>query len=165
MKRGLVAAALIFLAAALVFLNQGLNKSAVPEHEEQEQSQQTPRQPSTPVDPNAILPPEETDGDPATAKHHIQVGWVYDADSQQRPETLAGPIQAIRDYVKQSGGTVSAEIVDLDVPLEDRSPAAQAVTDMGLHVDNQYMYGGNISSAPFPTDQIMHALDGAIKKK
>jgi len=165
MKRGFVAAGVIFLAAALVFLNQGLKKSAIPEHDDHEQAPQTQKLPSTPVDPKAVMPPEETDGDPATAKHHITVGWIYDEDNQQKPETLAVPIQAIRDYVKQSGGTVSAIIVDLDVPIEDRSPAAQGVTDLGLHVDDDYLYGGNLSSSPLPPDQIMRALDGAIKKK
>ena len=59
------------------------------------------------------------------------------------------PLQAIRDYVKQSGGTVSAEIVDLDVPVEDRTPAAQAVTSLGIRMDGHPLFGGNVSELRF----------------
>lgn len=167
MNRLLIIAGLILLATALVFLNQGVRKSAVPDHDDDEKPAQTQSQaqkpPLTPADPEAVLPPEETVGNPATAKHHIAAGWVYDDENQQKPETLAVPIQAIRDYVNQSEGAVSAEIVDLDVPAEDRSPAAQGVMDLGIHVDGQYLYGGNLSGAPISPGQIMQALDGAIR--
>jgi hypothetical protein len=167
MKRGLIVAGLVLLAAALVFFNQGLKKSAVSDEDEKpaQAQSQAQKMPSTPVDLKAILPPEETVGNPATAKHHIQVGWVYEEAYYRYPESLVTPIQAVRDFVKNSGGTVSAEIVDIDVPLEDRSPAARAVTDLGLHVDDQYLYGGNLSATPLPPEQIMQALNSAINKK
>lgn len=165
MKRGLVVAGLILLAAALVFLNQGLKKSAVPDHDEDQQAQQTQKLPSIPSDPNMVLTPEETVGNPATAKHHIEAGWVYDERNQQKLETLAIPIQAIRDYVKQSGGAMSAEIVNLDVPVEDRSPAAQAVTGLGIQVDGQSLFAGNLSNAPPSPEAVAGQLKGAINTK
>lgn len=167
MKRGLLVVGLILLAVALVFLNQGLKKSAVPDRDEDEKAPeaQTQKLPSTPVDLKAALPPEETVGDPATAKHHIEVGWVYNAAYYQHSEALAVPIQAIRDFVKNNSGTVSAEIVDLDVPIEDRSPAARGVTALGIQVDGQTLYGGNLSAAPVSQETIFGALNGAINKK
>ncbi len=169
MNRSILIAGLIFLGAALVFFNQGIKKSAVSDHDEDAQTQQSqaqkPPTKTTPVAPNAVLPPEDTVGDPATAKHHIEVGWVYDDENQSKPETLAVPIQAIRDYVGRSSGAVSAEIVNLDVPAADRSPAARAVTDLGVRVDGQYLYGGNLSGTPLSSEGIMSALDGAVGKK
>jgi len=169
MKRGIVVVGLIFLAAALVFLNQGLKKSAVSDHDEDEQAQKTQQTQkaqkplSTPGDPKAVLPPEETLGNTASAKHHIEVGWVYDEANQQKPETLTIPIQAIRDYVRRSGTSVSAEIVNQDIPMEDRSPAAQAVTGLGIRVDGRSLYGGNLSEVPIQEGMIIEQLNRATK--
>ena len=166
MKRWLVVAAVLVLAAALVFFNQGLKKIAPPDQDEDEQAQQTQKPPPTapPVaaDPNAVLPPEETVNDPARAKHHVEVGWVYDEGSQRKPETLGGSIQAVRDFAKKSGGGVSAEIVDLDVPLKDRSPAARTVTDLGIKVDGRTLYRGNLSGMKGAPEIVYGALTGSI---
>lgn len=168
MKRLLVLGGLIFLAAALVFLNQGLKKLAVPDRDEGEQAQQSKaaqKAPAAPpTDPRAVLAAEETVGDPAKASHRIQAGWVYDENNQQKPETLAAPIQSIRDYVRKSGGIVSAEIVNLDVPVEDRAPAAQAVTELGVSVDGQPVSTGNLSSVPFPDNELLKALEAPAKR-
>lgn len=165
MNRLLVIAGLIFLAAALVFLNQGVKKSAVSDHDEDEQAQKTQKPPSTPGDPAAVLPPEETVGDPATARHHIEAGWVYDEANQLKPETLTVPIQKIREYVSKSAGIASAEIVNLDVPVEDRTPAAQAVTALGVRVDGHPISTENLSRVPFPSDHLIEALQAPTKKK
>ena len=170
MKRLLVIVGLIFLGGALVFLNQGVRKSAVSDKDEDEQAQQakapaTPKAPAAPTDPNSVLPAEETVGDPAPARHHIQVGWVYDASNQQKPEVLTVPIQAIRDYVNRSGGMATAEIVDLDVPMEDRSPAARAVTDLGIRVDGRSILTPDISKMQFPPDEMAQMIEAAIRSE
>jgi len=165
MKRGLVVAGLIFLAAALVFLNQGLKKSAVSDHEEHEEAQQTQQLPSSPDNPTAVLLPEETIGNPATAKHHIEAGWVYNEANQMKPEMLTVPIHAIREFVNRSGASVSAEIVNLDVPVEDRSPTARAVTGLGMRVDGRPIYGANLSDVPVPEGTIIVRLNDEINKK
>ncbi len=164
MKRWLVFAGIIVLAAALVFFNQGLKKSAAPDEDEQAPQTQTQKPAPAPatVDPNSVLPPEETAGNPATAKHHIEVGWVYDEGSQLKPETLNDSIQAVRDFVRQSAGVASAEIVDLDVPREDRSPAARTVTNLGIKMDGQSLYSGNLSEMPGGAKIVYGALTGAI---
>ena len=90
MKRLLIIVGLVLLGGALVFLNQGVRKSAVPDKDDDEQAQQskaqpTPETPSTPADPNSVLPAEETVGDSPAVKHRIQVGWVYsEANSRSR---------------------------------------------------------------------------------
>ena len=168
MKRLLIIVGLVLLGGALVFLNQGVRKSAVPDKDEDEQAQQskaTPETAITPADPNSILPAEETVGDSPAVKHRIQVGWVYSEANQQKPETLTMPLQAVRDYVKQSGGTVSAEIVDLDVPVEDRTPAAQAVTSLGIRMDGHPIFGSNVSELPFPPSQLARILQGATGRR
>ena len=41
-------------------------------------------------------PPDETVGDPAKARHHIQIGWSYDEANQKNPAMLTGPIEAVQ---------------------------------------------------------------------
>ena len=103
--------------------------------------------------------------DPASAKHHIEVGWVYNEANQQKPELLNTPLQTIRDYITRSGQSVSAEIVNLDVPVEDRSLAAQAVTHLGVRVDGRSLFGGNLSDTPSSPTMIASQLNTAITKK
>lgn len=162
-KRMFLVVGVLCLGMILVFLNQGLKKSAAPDVDEDEQAQQSKAAkppPPAPIDPKTVLAPEETVGDPAKARHHIQVGWMYDENNQKKPETLAVPLQTVRDYVQKSGGIASAEIVNLDIPIADRTPAAQAVTGLGISVDGHPVSRGNPSSTPFPSDQIIGALSG-----
>ena len=86
---------------------------------------------------------------------------MYDEANQAKPETLTVPLQTIRDYVQQSGGTASAEIVDLDVPAEDRSPAAQGVTELGVMVDGKPLIA--MSDNPNSPQQITQMLSAAAK--
>jgi len=162
MKRVLVVAGLVFLAVALVFLNQGLKKSAQPDHDDEQAQQQTQKPPAATADPRAALPPEETFGNPTTAKHHILVGWVYDEANQLKPETLSASLQMIREYVKHTEG-VSAEVVNMDIPTADRSPAAQTVTALGITVDGKPLYKGNVSNMQGGPRIIPGALMSAIK--
>ena len=167
MKRGLLIAGLIFLGSVLVFLNQGLKKSAMSDHDENEkrQSSQAQKTPSTPSDPKSVLPSEETVGEALAGQHRITAGWVYDEANQQKPETLTVPIQTIHELVGRSAGIASAEIVNLDVPVEDRTPAAQAVTDLGVRVDGQPLSEGNLSDAPLSRDLLIEALQRPVPKK
>lgn len=169
-KRILLVVGVIFLGAILVFLNQGLKKSAAPDVDEDEQAQQskaaaakTPP-PPPPIDPKTVLAADETVGNPAKAIHRIQAGWVYDEDNQKKPETLAIAIQRIHYYVEKSGGIASAEIVDLDVPAEDRTPAAQGVTKLGISVDGVPVSSGNLSGEPFPDESLLRALKEPPKR-
>ncbi len=167
MNRFLVIAGLVILGSVVVFLGRGVNQNAVPERGEDDPppQSQTKTLPKTPLAPTAVPTPaagpdpsEETVGDPATAKRHLLVGWVYDEANEVKPETLTVPLQAVRDYVRKSGGAASAEIVNLDVPKEDRSPAAQAVTDLGVSLDGQTLTDGNLSNAPGAVEVALKAV-------
>ena len=164
MKRWLAVVGVVILTAALVFLNQGMKKGAVLDHDEDEAPAQSQKA-ATIIDPRAVLPAEETVGDPKTATHHIELGWVYANNYYRYPESLNVPMEAIHDYVQNSNGTVSAEIVDLDVPLEDRSPLARSVTDLGMKADGQILYSSNPSDSASSVNQITQGLDGVIKKR
>ena len=167
-KRILLVVGVIFLGAILVFLNQGLKKSAAPDVDEDEQAQQSKavavKTPPPPIDPKTVLAADETVGNPAKAIHRIQAGWVYDENNQKKPETLAIAIQRIHYYVEKSGGIASAEIVDLDVPAEDRTPAAQGVTKLGISVDGVPVSSGNLSGEPFPDESLLRALKEPPKR-
>lgn len=167
MKRVFLIVGLVLLGGALVFFNQGVKKSATPDHDEDGNAPQAQAQksPSAPGASSAALPPEEAVGDPATATHHITVGWVYDEMNQQKPETLTVPIEMVRDLVGQSAGIASAEIVNLDIPVEDRSPAAQAVTELGVRVDGNPLSEGNLSETPFSRDRMISTLQEPVKRK
>ena len=176
MNRVFVIIGLVILAVGLVYLNQGISKTAPTEdaveqaQQKQQQAQSDAQQKAiaarvTPSGPETALPSEETVGNPQTAKHHIQVGWIYDDVNLKNPEALVLPLQTIRDFVKQQGGTVSAEIVDLDVPNEDRSPAARAVTDLGIRFDDLYAFNNNFTGQVMPQGEITEMLTMQMKEK
>lgn len=167
MNRLFVIAGLVILVVALVFINQGINKAGRPDHDDDDASppaaQSAPAKTPVKLPPTATndLPAEQTVGNPATAKHKITVGWSYNEANQQKPETLAGPIKAIQDYAQKTGGSVSAVIVNTDVPASDRSPAAQAVTGDGVFVDGKPIVQGDVSKAP--SQQVLGAVQAATK--
>ena len=164
---------------ALMFLSQGIKKAAPTDEDLQKQAQeesQTANQKAAPPAPSPkpvaptkpglltpTLPAEETVGNPALAKHHIQVGWVYDEANQANPNTLTVPLEAVRDFVQRSGGAVSSEIVNLDVPAVDRTAAAQSVTELGMTVDGKPVVTENLSDKPFSSQQITQMLAAASK--
>jgi hypothetical protein len=169
MNRLFVIAGLAILIVALVFLNQGIKKTglsdddAAPPPASAAQSAPAPKTaPGPPASPApAGLPAEQTVGNPATAKHHIVVGWSYNEANQQKPDSLTTPLQAVQSYVQKSGGSVSAEIVNTDVPASDRSPAAQAVAGNGVFVDGKPVLKGDVSSTP--PQKVIGAIQSAAK--
>ena len=169
MNRLFVAAGLAILIAALVFLNQGIKKTGLPDRgddapppQKAAQTAPTPKAAALPplISP-ATLPAEQTVGNPATAKHHIVVGWSYNENNQQKPASLTTPLQAVQDYVAKSGGTASAVIVNTDVPASDRSPAAQSITANGVLVDGKPVITGDVSATP--PQKVVGAIQAAAK--
>ena len=178
MKRWFVGAVLIILVVAFGFLTQGVHKSSLTEDQETQMAQEAQKAQeakekeaaakpagapasdaaSTPID---TLPAEEVIGDPATAKYHIQVGWIYNNTDVVNSDKLKAALAEVRTFAQKSGGTTSAVLVDLDVPIEDRSPAAQGVVDLGVDVDDSSIYAQNPSEAVPST--LMAVLQGAIK--
>lgn len=170
MNRLFVGAGLVILIIALVFINQGVKKSGTPDHDEDAPppaAKSAPAAPAvkvpgmTPPPTEAALPAEQTVGSPASARHKIVVGWSYNEANQQKPDTLAAPLRAVQDYAQKSGGSVSVEIVNTDVPVSDRSAAAQAVTGNGVFVDGKPVLSGDVSTkAP---QQVIGAVQAATK--
>ena len=170
MNRLFVVAGLAILVAALVFLNQGIKKTGQPDTDDDAPPQQTAAQSAPAAKKPAALPPsispatlpaEQTLGNPATAKHHIVVGWSYNENNQKQPASLTTPLQAVQSYVAKSGGSASVVIVNTDVPASDRSPAAQAVTANGISVDGKPVITGDVSAAP--PQKVVGAIQAAAK--
>lgn len=169
MNRLFVVAGLAILIAALVFLNQGIKKTGLPDKDDdapppQAASQAKPAPKAAALPPTvspATLPAEQTVGNPATAKHHIVVGWSYNENNQKQPASLTTPLQAVQEYVAKSGGTASAVIVNTDVPASDRSPAAQAVAANGIAVDGKPVITGDVSATP--PQKVVGAIEAAAK--
>ena len=142
---------IIVLIAALSFLSKGMNNNAQPDHDDDDQQQSQTKQeaPKTPPAPPSAhggpvaaagadpIPAEEQIGDPATAKHKIVVGWTYTPQNQAATANLNQTLAAARKVAQDSHGAVSVQIVNVDVPAADRSPAAQGVKDVGIIVDGK----------------------------
>lgn len=176
MKRWFTGAVLIVLVLAFGFLKQGVHKSSMTEDEQQQAAQEAQKAQADKAEasakktaasaasaaPGADDPPaEEVIGDPATAKHHIQVGWIHNDTDVVDANKLKAALGEVRAFTLQSGGACSVVLVDLDVPAEDRSPAAKGVTDLGVEVDGQSIYNENPSDAAPGT--LTTVLQGAIK--
>lgn len=167
MNRLFVVAGLAILIVALVFLNQGIKKSGVPDGDDDAPPPQTAAKSAPqalaaklPTGP-APLPAEQTLGNAAAAKHHVVIGWSYTEANQKNPASLNTPLQAVQAYVQQSDGAVSAEIVNTDVPPADRSPAAKTVTGNGVFVDGKPVLSGDVSANTPP--QVIRAIQAAAK--
>jgi hypothetical protein len=139
---------ILVLIAALSFLSKGMNSNARPDHDEDEQQQSQAKDPPKPTPPPAAngapvaagtdpIPAEEQIGDPATAKHKIVVGWTYTPENQAATQNLSQTIAAVKKIAQDSHGAVSVQVVNVDVPAADRSPAAQSVSDVGIMVDGK----------------------------
>lgn len=148
MKRFIPVLIVLLLIVALIFVNKGISKTAHPDDDDDDSSSQSSSsaKPATPAPTPASAPgaatgdslqSEQTVGNPATAKYKITVGWIYDEAMQPNPQALIAALQAVRDDAEHSNGAVSAEIVDLDVPASDLSPAAASVTDLGVMVNGK----------------------------
>ncbi len=181
MKRWFLGAVLVILVAAFGFLSQGVHKSSLTEDQETQIAQDAqkaqdakakeaaakpvgatpPVSAAADASPDTTLPAEEVVGDPATAKHRIEVGWIYEDTDVVNSGNLKAALGEVRTFAQKSGGTVSAVMVDLDVPTEDRSPAAQNVVDLGVDLDGNSVYGQNPSAAAPGT--LGAALQAAIK--
>ncbi len=153
---------ILLMVAALVFLNRGISKTAPSDHDEEQAASQASKKPTPPANaPGAIVdvvPPEITVNDPAKAKTRVDIGWVYDPETLPDPAALASQLQQVQEYVAPSNGAMSLEVVDLDVPAEDLSPAAQAVTQLGITVNGRLVLAGNP-----PAGKIIPALQAGMR--
>lgn len=150
MKRIAPIIGVVLLIIVLVLVNRGISKSAHPDDDDDAAPASQPAAPAKQTPPPAPvagattdLPAETTVGDPSKAKYKITVGWVYDDANQANPQSLRDALQAVQQVVQSSGGTASAEIVDLDVPADDLSPLAGSVPGIGVALNGQPVSAAN----------------------
>ena len=170
MRQFSLIAGVLVLVVALVLLNKGIGRNAQPDDDDA--NQQTHSQPQKPAAPplsaqsaKTSIPPEGTIGNPATAKYKITVGWEYDAANQAKPEALTEALAAVAKFVNAQQGTAAAEIADMDVPAAQRSPAAQAVTNLGIAVNGKPVPGlaTNMGEGSATAANIPGALQAATR--
>lgn len=139
MKRFAPILGILVLIGLLALLNKGMNKNAARDNDDApaEPAAASPR-PAAKITTTAQdpLPSEITLGNAATAQYKVTMGWVYDRTNQPDPAALAQAIDAVKQGVAASGGRLSAEIVNLDVPPDELSPRAQAVTELGVAIND-----------------------------
>lgn len=170
MKRFVPIIAILVLVGMLALLTRTINKSAGSDEDRPPPPAAT-KAPAPPALPSAAdpLPPEITLGNPATAQDKVTMGWVYDSANQADPTALAQAIDAVKQRAAASGGKVSAEIVNLDVPGDELSPQAQSVTGLGVAIngeagamvgDKEIALAGNPGEGSVTAANIGAALDG-----
>ncbi len=172
MKRFAPLLAILVLIGVLAILNKNINKGVAGDEETPSPPAPAAKTATTPAsDP---LPPEITLGNPATAQYKITVGWIYDSATQPDSTALTQAIDAVKQRVTASGGKVSAEIVNLDVPADELSPQAASVTGLGVAVNGEAgaMVGakeialaGNPGEGAVTAPNIGTVLDGLISAK
>lgn len=132
MKRLAPIFAIFVLICVLALLSRIINPNG-----EEKPTPPVPSASAAPLPTTDPIPAETSIGNPATAKYHILVGWVYNETYQQDPASLQTALSEILKFAQSRSADVALEIVNLDVPAEDLSPAAQQVTQVGVTVDGK----------------------------
>ncbi len=140
--RTVLITALLLLIVALAFLNDRINTTS-------SSGRQKPSAAALQTLPGKLsghdmetalatdLQPEVTVNDPATADFRVTVGWVFDDSSQPDPTALIRALQTIKRFAGMTFGRMSVQTVDLDVPMQNRSPAARKLTRLGMAINGQ----------------------------
>lgn len=168
MKRFAPLFAALLLVFALVFVKHNLDKAAPGEHEDEQAStsQSTPAKAPIPAREETEFLPEEMIGS-GGAKYKITVGWVYNETNQPDPTALQDALGTVRQLAQRSDGAISAQIVNVDVPPEDRSPGAQAVTRVGVSVNglSSPALSGNPGEGDLTAEKIMPLVSALMQGK
>ena len=159
------------LGFALFKLNTGMAQNAQPEHDDDAaQSQQdTSKKPAAPPPstPGAAAantpaaPDEVVVGDPSKAKYKITAGWSYTSNNQSNSAQLSSTIAELQKVAKSSNGQVSVQIVDVDVPEDQRSPGTKGIQDVGIAVNGKPVTTDNLGEGS-STPQAVTAGVGAM---
>ncbi len=132
MKRLTPLFAIIVMIAALAFITKSINKTGASDEDD---NPPPPKPAATQTHVTVAsdpLPAEMTIGNPATAQYKVVMGWVYDDGNQASPDALTQSINAVKQWAMAQDGKASAEIVNLDVPASELSPAAASVPGLGV---------------------------------
>lgn len=165
------------LVGALYMVNQGISKNATKDHDEDEQKQEQKTDKPAPKAPGEtgahdLIPAEITIGNPATAKYKVMFGWVYDENVVRNQAMVGQMLGGLQQWAHAGGDKVYLEIVNLDMPAEDLSPAAAQVPGVGVTVNGSSTVNvnghatdlsGNILSSKMYPPAVMSAITGAVK--
>jgi hypothetical protein len=137
MKRNVILCVLVIAAFGVLYaLNQKMDAPSTPTAASPAAA--APKKSAPPakavLDATDPVPPEITVGDPNMAKVRVSVGWDYDAVNEADKSALVDAVSALRDAAVKSNGAISLEIVDLDTPSTELSPAAAGVSAIGLTI-------------------------------
>jgi len=170
----------VIIVAVLVFglisLNSGMSKNAQPEHDDDDQQQsQTDTTKKTPPPPAAhtaptsapgstvVAPNEVVLGDPSKAKYKITAGWSYDSSNQADSSKLTSTIAALQNVAKSSNGQVSVQIVDVDLPPDQRSTATKSIQDVGISVNGKPVSGDNLGEGGSAPEAVSSGIGTMVK--
>jgi len=166
MKRvGLIVSVLI-LIVALTYLNNGISRNTRPDDDDAPPQKTQAQNPPPAKPPTRTLtnppPPEERAG-AATAPYKISVGWQFDAANQADSTALVQALGAVQQFAAIHKNT-SVEIVNTDVPLEQRSPSARSVKSEGIAVNQRPLVGltGNPGEGAVTPANITGALNAVV---
>jgi len=165
------------LIGALYMVNQGISKNATKDHDEDEQQQEQKSDKPAPksggeTGAHDMLPAEITIGNPATAKYKVTLGWVYDENVLHNQAMVGQLIGSLQQWAQAGGDKVYMEIVNLDMPAEDLSPAAAQVPGLGVTINGSSIVkvnghstdlSGNILSSNMNPPSLMSAITGAAR--
>jgi hypothetical protein len=138
----------VAIIAALIYsvnvLNKAMDRNAPASDDHDLASATGLYQAPKPAAPPAATPvadpvaPETTIGDPSRAKYKVTIGWAYDENQMNAPQSPITPvIGAATAWVNSHQPNASLEVVDLDVPKSALSPAAASVNTLGVAVNGK----------------------------
>lgn len=136
MKRYLPLVFIAIIIVAITSLNNGIRKTAPKEHDDEETAQkQKDNKPAEAAPVTDLIPSELIINDPEKAATKATIGWIYDPKTMADPMALRMIAGAIQAWTTSTHGKTSLVMVNLDVPKDQRSPAARNVDQLGLTID------------------------------
>lgn len=167
------------LVGALYMVNQGISKNATKDHDDdddQKQEQKSDKPAPKPVGETGVhdlIPAEITVGNPATAKYKVTFGWVYDENVVRDQAMVSQIMGSLQQWASAGGDKVYLEIVNLDMPAEDLSPAAAQVQGLGVTINGSSTVmvnghptdlSGNILQPNMNPPAVMSAITSATRQ-
>lgn len=174
MKRGVapIAIGILILICLLAGLNMWQSRSTPTGDDDDQQSQQQSSNPATqsankPVanltgDLVTSLLPEQTIGNPATAKTRITIGYIFDTQTQAHPEAASTIVDSVRGWVQQQGNAASLQLVCLDLPPDQLTDPADAKVPLGITIDGRQPPGfdKNPGEGSYTAQTVLKELNG-----
>lgn len=181
MKKGAapIAIGIVILICLLAGLNlwQSHSTPSSSDDDDQQTQQQTSQQASKSApNPNATDPvahltgdlvtslvPEQTIGNPATAKTRVTVGYTFDTATQTDPSKAAAIVGALQSWAQKQGSAASLQIVCVDLPPNQLTNPADASVPLGVTIDGKQPPGmdKNPGEGSYDAQAVLKDLGGS----